>query len=128
MLGLYVSYNEEKHGSIDEPLRISNSGYLIFQSRKSCKKEFNFPTKILLRISKKGDFYLGELHDVKDYIECDPKIFEDTRHRPMRWIEMDKNHEWRGKSVFFISNLTSIEEPLDLQGKHPPETFYYRDF
>ncbi len=63
---LFVPYNENqkccsnhkiKNGSIDKPIRISNKGYLIFESKAICKKDANFPKKILIRVSKKGDFY-----------------------------------------------------------------------
>ena len=124
MIGLYTSYNEEENGSIEEPIKISNQGYLIFKHGSPCKRQLKYPTKILLRVSKKGDYYLGDLLLFRDYLDFNPMIFKDPKHRPLRW----QSNEGESKSVFFISNLQKVEEPSDLRGQHPPQGITYRNF
>lgn len=124
MKGLYVSYNEQENGSVEELVRISNQDYLIFKHKKPVRQYLTFPTKILIRVSKIGDFYLGDLIKIKNYNECNPKIFEDPKHRPTLW----QSNKEEAKSVFFISNLKQISEPLDLKDQHPPQGIIYRDF
>ena len=140
MKGVYISYNEDSifccdehklnNGSIDEPIRISNDEFLIFEHKFPCTQPLNFPTKMLIRVSTKGDFYLGNLLLVGEYTDFSTKLFENPKHRPMRWIVQDKYHKGEANSVFFISNLKYIEEPVDITKKypHPPQGIYYPEF
>lgn len=122
---LYVSYNEKdkccvecqlNNGPIDNPIRISNESYLIYESKAICKKYSDYPTKILIRVTKKGDFYLGDLIKFEYFKDCDPKEFKDQKHRPVRWIEQYKRHKINPKSIFFISNL----KKYNLKGTRRP--------
>ncbi len=116
-----------KNGPIDKPMKISNESYLIYECKALCKRHLEFPTKILIKICGKKEFYLGKLNYVKDYEDCNPKIFENPKHRPRHWIEMNKCYKG-AKSVFSISNLEPIPEPPDLKGKDGPRRPRYRNF
>lgn len=149
MIGLYVSYKENleccidhklKNGSMDDAIRISKEGYLIFESKKACKRDLKFPTKVLMvriRAHQTYKFYWGDLLLVRDYSDFDhdinPSILEDEKHRPKDWIKMYqicKIEQEKVKSVFFISNFKSIKEPLNITKQHPrpPQTFCYIEF
>jgi len=146
MRGIYVSYNEDKvcctthnieYGSVYDLIKISKNSYLIFENKKACKKrDLRFPTKVLLIIvpkKEKGEYecYKGDLLLVIDYLNLNPKIFEDPKHRPENWIKMYQQCEkekGEAKSVFFISNLEPTIEPPNLKGKHSPQTFKYENF
>jgi len=125
MKGLYVCYNEIGNGPFDEAIKFANEGYLIWRHPSPCKQELKFPSKILIKISGKLIYYLGTLLLVRNDTDFNPEIFiNDHKHRPVLWRKpSDKT-----KSVFFITNLEEIEEPLFVKNKHPPQGITYIEF
>jgi len=125
MEGIYVSYNEENNGNFDEAVAMSNKGYIIWKHGSPSTKQLNFPTKIIIKVTKKEEYYLGDLLLIRPYKDFDPRIFnEDVEHRPSNWI----THTGESKTVLFISNLKNVPEPTEVAGMHPPQGIVYIDF
>lgn len=118
----YVCYNEEKHGSFDEPVKMSNKSYIIWRHGFRCTKEFKYPAKILIKISGKNIWYLGTLLLMRDHNDFVPEFWDkDIKHRPSNW----KGAESNAKSVFFITDLKQYEPETRIRDQQPPQGVYY---
>ncbi len=122
MNGVYVCYSEEKQGDFSEVVEMSNDEYLIWRHKTSIRREMRYPAKVIIKISKKDIYYVGDLLLVKEYEAFNPEIFiKDERHRPVAWSESSDDT----KSVLFIANLQEVPEPEEVKDIHPPRGVAY---
>lgn len=126
--GIYVSYNEKKHGPIQEAVTISNErGYLIWLDMNFLdpqSRSLLFPAVIVIRIKGEERYYRGKLIAIHRREEVDPQqIWSETAHRPLKWQQLDRQTEYAEfQSVLYIEGLEKVpEKPSDISEMRPPE-------
>ncbi len=123
MEGIYISYDEQKRGNIEEAVEVANREYLIWRNPKAVKRKLKYPAKIIIRIKGQERYYMGSLLAVVDYKAFNPEFLKKYfRHRPSRW-EYSPEKNW--KSIFLITNLRATEKPDEIRNKYPPQGITY---
>lgn len=126
MDGIYVSYDEEKRGAIEEAIEVANKEYLIWRSPNAVAKKLKYPTKIIIRVKGQERYYIGKLLAVVVYNAFKPEFLKKYfRHRPHKW-EHSSEKNWR--SVFFIADLRATKKPNEIRKKYPPQNLTYFTF
>jgi hypothetical protein len=126
--GIYVSYDEERHGSVAEAVTISNQrGYLIWLDRNALdphSRSLLFPATIVIRIKGVERYYRGKLLAIHRRSEVDAeRLLSETVHRPPRWQHADRREEYADfQSVLYIEGLAeTAQKPGEIEGMRPPE-------
>jgi hypothetical protein len=124
--GIYVSYDEKKHGPIEEAVSISNElGYLIWLDKSPLDPETRsllFPAVIVVR-TKEDRYFRGKLIAIHRRKEVDSKrLLSDTIHRPARWQQPDRLREYANyQSVLYIEELKPVSCPREIREMAPPQ-------
>jgi hypothetical protein len=126
--GIYVSYDEERHGRLDEAVSISNErGYLIWLDRTALdppSRSLLFPATIVIRIKGEERYYRGRRIAIHRPGEVDAdQLWSETVHRPLRWQQVDREAEYRDfQSVMYLEGLAKVaEKPGAIEGMRPLE-------
>jgi hypothetical protein len=114
--GIYVSYDEQRHGRIEEAVTTSNQrGYLIWLDRNALdpqSRSLLFPAIIVIRIKGEERYYRGKLIALHRRDEVDTeRLLSETVHRPPRWQQVDRLEEYEDfQSVLYIEGLVQVPE------------------
>ncbi len=128
MKGLYVSYNEERHGSFEEAVKLSQELGCVtwFDKSPLIPDRLDYPTEIIVKISGKERYFRGILLAMVR-AEPLPPDFEqrEHNHRAPRWRECGYTQR-EAKTVLFISHLREeASKPKEVEGHEPKESPQY---
>src|SRR5689334_7534896 len=92
--GLYVSYNEDKNGSFDEAVQISNGfGCVTWLDKFPLNpKQLRYPTDIFVRLTCQERYFRGILLSIKSAEVLDQDFaLGECNHCPSVWRGTDVN-------------------------------------
>jgi hypothetical protein len=124
--GLYVSYNEERNGTFDEAVRISNKlGCVTWLDNFPLNPEqLHYPTDLFVKVTGQERYFRGILLAIASANTLEPDFVDGERnHRPSAWREGNKDF----RSVLFISGLREVAKPPEIEDKAPPQHPTYVD-